>query len=374
MVKSEVYSSEKMRFSESTSSMDNVCLTSGYFLTNNLSGYVNRLYKELTEINPYNAMIIRDYIGAEKVEINIKESTKVDKIKKLCLLSRFFRHNRCFWQMTKTDILSYLNSLRKPPSEDPTHRSVGTYNGRQMVFMKFFRWLYNSDEPEHKKRITPPCMAGVKSLPRREKSPYKPDDIWTADDHSTFLKYYHMARDRCWHTMVHDMSARPHEILNLKIKDILFKLTPDGVQYAEILIRGGKTKPRTLPLIDSIPYVKDWINNHPTGNNPESWLFVSLSYNTFGSKLSYDGLSGHYKYYYRSHYFPQLLHDDSVPDPDKIETEITYLHYRKNLLQSDYKIIKKGMLWTLYSSPLSSSTSENVCCAVCATPFSSPWI
>jgi integrase len=111
--------------------------------------------------------------------------------------------------------------------------------------------------------------------------------------------------------MANDMSARPHEILNLKIKDILFKNTENGTQHAEVLITGGKTKPRTLPLIDSIPYIKDWIGNHPTGNNPESWLFVSLSKNSFGSRLSYDGLSRHYKYYYRKRYFPKLLNDDS---------------------------------------------------------------
>jgi hypothetical protein len=47
--------------------------------------------------------------------------------------------------MTKQDILDYLNNLRKPISEDPTHRWVGSYNGRQMIFNKFFRWLYNPD-------------------------------------------------------------------------------------------------------------------------------------------------------------------------------------------------------------------------------------
>jgi integrase len=56
---------------------------------------------------------------------------------------------------------------------------------------------------------------------------------------------------------------RPHEILNLKMKDIIFKAAEDGIQYAEVLITGGKTKPRTLPLIDSIPYLKDWTLDHP---------------------------------------------------------------------------------------------------------------
>lgn len=201
-------------------------------LVNNQSNYIKKLYRQVLDANSCNAMIIHDYIIAEEAEINIQESTKGDKIKKLCLLSRFFGHMKSFSEMTKTDVLGYLNSLRKPLTVDPIHRSIGTYNGRQMVFMKFFRWLYNSDEPDHRKRITPPCMMGVKGLPRREKSPYKPEDIWTYDDHVLFLKYCHMARDRCWHSMVCDTSARPHEIINLRIGDINFKISHDGIQYA----------------------------------------------------------------------------------------------------------------------------------------------
>ena len=36
--------------------------------------------------------------------------------------------------------------------------------------------------------------------------------------------------------MANDTSARPHELLNLKIKDVKFKITPNGIQYAEILV------------------------------------------------------------------------------------------------------------------------------------------
>jgi hypothetical protein len=31
-----------------------------------------------------------------------------------------------------------------------------------MILNKFFRWLYNSNEPDSRKRITPPCMMGYK--------------------------------------------------------------------------------------------------------------------------------------------------------------------------------------------------------------------
>lgn len=43
--------------------------------------------------------------------------------------------------MTKQDILAYLNNLRKSAIEDPANRWIGTYNGRQMILLKFFKWL-----------------------------------------------------------------------------------------------------------------------------------------------------------------------------------------------------------------------------------------
>jgi integrase len=286
-------------------------------LVQHQSNYIKRLFREMLDANPSNALIISDYVIAEEAEINIQESTKCDKIKKLCLLSRFFHHKKCFSEMAKSDILSYLNSLRKPNDIDPTHRSIGTYNGRQMVYMKFFRFLYNPDEPDHRKRTTPPCMLGIKMLPRKEKSPYKPEDIWTAADHEIFLKYCPSARDRCWHMMVHDTSARPHEILNLRIGDIQWKNSSDGIQYAEITVH-GKTTTRTLPLISSIPYLKELlISHHPYAKNPDSKLFVSFGRANFGQPLTRDGMLKHYQSYYRDNYFPKLLIDPKIPIEDK---------------------------------------------------------
>ena len=162
----------------------------------------------------------------------------------------------------------------------------------------------------------PPCMVGVKGLPRKEKSPYKPEDIWTADDHQTFLKYCPTARDRCWHSMVHDTSARPHELLDLRIKDINFKISSDGIQYAVIHVY-GKTTSRTLPLITCIPYVKEWLGIHPLANTPDSKLFVSVGRNNFGQPLTRDGMLKYYQSYYRDIYFSNLIKNPLVPAKDK---------------------------------------------------------
>ena len=122
-----------------------------------------------------------------------------------------------------------------------------------MVFLKFFKWLYNQDEPDVTKRTTPSCMIGVKRITKREKTSYRPSDIWDERDVSVFLKYCPNKRDRCYYAMAFDMSARPHEILSLRIKDIKFCVTDNHKQYVEVKIPDGKTGPRVTVLIESIP-------------------------------------------------------------------------------------------------------------------------
>ena len=38
----------------------------------------------------------------------------------------------------------------------------------------------------------------------------------------------------------------------------------------------GKTGSRHIPLIDSIPYLKDWLDNHPQKGNPNAFLICGF--------------------------------------------------------------------------------------------------
>ncbi len=164
-------------------------------ITNSLSRqYFNTILKKLAIENNENATTICNYIITEQNEINIKDSTKEGKIKVLVWLSNFHK-NKKFEDMTKEDISEFLNSLRRSSDKDPTHKWIGSYNGRQTILLKFFKWLYNPNEPDNRKRVTPSCMQGIKRLTRKEKTAYEPGDIWEDIDHNTFLKYCPYKRD-----------------------------------------------------------------------------------------------------------------------------------------------------------------------------------
>lgn len=113
-------------------------------------------------------------------------------------------------------------------------------------------------------------MSGIKILPRKELSPYKPSDLWTQRENEVFLKYCPSKRDKAYHSMVIDTSCRPHELLGLKIKDIKFKLSSRGIQYAEVLV-SGKTKTRTGYDIGLSPRVSMGFKSLPRNLSKQNW-------------------------------------------------------------------------------------------------------
>jgi integrase len=98
--------------------------------------------------------------------------------------------------------------------------------------------------------------------------------MWSQDDDILFLKYSSSKRNRCYQAMSRDSSCRPHELLKLKIRDVVFRMAGDK-QYAEILVN-GKTGQHHIPFTNSIPYLKDWMVNHPQSGNPSAFLICGF--------------------------------------------------------------------------------------------------
>jgi integrase/recombinase XerD len=278
------------------------------------SGLQKYVYKQLTEqVSKENSITIADYILAQKTEVNLADTYRASIITTLITLSKFL-NNMPFKNMAREDILSYLDNLRKPEASDPLHRWIGSYNEKRQRLAKFFKWLYSPDT-EAGKRPKPAVLENIPTLRRKEQSIYKPTDIWNREEDLLFLRYCPNRRDRCYHAVSRDASGRPHEILGIKVRDIHFKATPDGKQYAEVIIN-GKTGTRAIPLIDSIPYLKDWLDNHPQPGNANALLIPSLNRATFGKKMGHNAIDAIY-HRYKTQSFPKLLEDPNVSPEDK---------------------------------------------------------
>jgi hypothetical protein len=174
--------------------------------------------------------------------------------------------------------------------------------------------LYYPDIPLQA-RHKPPVVENIGRLKRREVSIYKPTDLWSEEEDSLFLKYCPSKRIKCYHTISRDTSCRPHELLKLKIRDVVFKLAPDKRQYAEVLVN-GKTGSRSIPLINSIPYVKDYLDHeHPQPGNPNAPFICGVG-KSLGRHVRVAQLNKLYQVY-KTEFFPKLLDSPNVEPEDK---------------------------------------------------------
>ncbi|MGB6533819.1 MAG: site-specific integrase [Candidatus Nitrosopolaris sp.] len=112
--------------------------------------------------------------------------------------------------------------------------------------------------------------------------------------------------------------------------------------YSEFTAR-GKTGKRGLVLINSIPWIRQWISAHPVGA-PDAILFCSEKKNQMGTR----SLGSIFKAY-RREFFPTLLNTD-IPDEDKqkirnlLKKPWNPYVFRHTGLTHKHKILKEAQL------------------------------
>jgi integrase/recombinase XerD len=306
--------------------------------------------KALGNILKENALAIADFILNINIEINLSDNYKRNYIRVLAQLSKFYHNKKSFKEMLREDILLFLDSFRKDENSDPLHKWIGTYNQYTVLLIKFFKWLYYSDiEPN--KRPKPQVVENIFQLRRKEQSIYKPTDLWIVEDDLLFLKYCPSKRDKCYHMISRDTGCRPHEILKLRLRDITFKTTAgegEGYQYAEILIN-GKTGSRTIPLIDSIPFVKDWIDEHPQQGNLNAPLICGYA-RSIGRRIKPNSLAKIYDNYKKGLFTKLAV---TAEERERTEDNIT-----KEDKQKIKELLKKP--WNPYIRRHSALTEKSV--------------
>ena len=138
--------------------------------------------------------------------------------------------NKDLKNITKDDVMRFLDTRKKSVEEDPDKKWVRTWNDYLNRLIGFYRWFANHDSDKDRADWeTPEPFNAIKKKKNKRESSYTPNDVWDVDELLLAVKYCDNIRDKAIFTIGWDMVSRNHELTKLKIKDIVIK-----EKYAEI--------------------------------------------------------------------------------------------------------------------------------------------
>lgn len=183
---------------------------------------------------------------------------------------------------TKADIQELVNKI------DNSNYKEWTKHDYRVVIKKFFTWLYNQDIDIDEWET--PCLVKWIKIKRPKCAKKLPSELITPQDIQLLVENSRGLREKALILTLYESGARIGELLNLKIKDVVFD------DYGCKLNLFGKTGYRQVRLVGSEPAVAQWINlEHPCKKDKNSFLFCNTGPKREGKKLSYQALAKYMK-------------------------------------------------------------------------------
>ena len=180
----------------------------------------------------------------------------------------------------KVTIVAFLDTRIKNKEEDPEQRWTTTWNDYLWRLKMFYRWLSNvkikGDTHQNYSTISnwiTPDFVNINKKKTKRLSPYNELEIWDKEELLSIVKYEPYKRNKAILTLLWDFNARPHEITLMRIKNVRVreKCGEGEVPY------DAKTGSGPILLTFSFPYVRDWLNEHPFKNEPNTRLVCNLT-------------------------------------------------------------------------------------------------
>lgn len=95
--------------------------------------------------------------------------------------------------------------------------------------------------------------------------------LWWEEHIQPMIEHAHHLRDKAAITVAWDSGARSEEFCNLRVGDV-----SDHKHGMKISV-DGKRGERSVLLIPSVPYLRQWLNVHPSGDDPTAPLWCKLN-------------------------------------------------------------------------------------------------
>ena len=171
-----------------------------------------------------------------------------------------------FQEATKEDLESLLQKIEE------IKYSAWTKQNYRVILKRFYKWLRNTEQ-------YPPEVSWIKTTIKRNEEKI-PEQLLTAEEVKQLVYHANNLRDKALIMLLYDSGGRISEVGTLKTSSITFQ-----ENYALVTLQ-GKTGMRRIPITISVPYLQNWITNHPQKEEDTS-LWVSLGTKHHLQPLSY---------------------------------------------------------------------------------------
>ena len=185
-------------------------------------------------------------------------------------LFRFAQMQPKLDRATKEDLVKSVVKIEKKDW------SIHTKHTFKVMMRKFYKFADGIEEkgvyPERVRWIKPNASSARHKLP---------EELMNEEEVEKMIKFSKKARNRAFIAMLFESGCRIGEVGSIRIRDITFD------EYGALINVSGKTGSRRIRLINSIPYLQEWLNQHPTNDDSGSYVWINerthqtLSYGRF---------------------------------------------------------------------------------------------
>lgn len=213
--------------------------------------------------------------GNKKIILKFKDYCISEGIG-LAKIERYLCDMQKYARMLKEDLnTATKEDLRRIIAElEQTDLSAETKKGFKIMLRKLYRFLEGIEE----KGVYPERVKWISiGIPNNHKK--LPEELLTEDEMRRMIQQCDNTRDKALVAVLAESGCRIGEIGVLQIRNVSFE------EFGARLTVRGKTGMRKILVINSVPYLQQWINQHSCNDDPESFLWIGsdnhfLCYNT----------------------------------------------------------------------------------------------
>jgi len=184
-----------------------------------------------------------------------------------------------FDQATKEDIENVVTQINQQVSQKGKPLTDPTKQNLKGAIKKLVWWMKGA-AVQNGKRVYPPEVSWI-SLRIKTNNNKLPEDILTEAEVNMLVEAAKDSRERSFIAVLYESGCRTGEILNLKVKNVEFD------EYGALLTVTGKTGPRRIRIVSSVPFLKEWLRDHPKGSNRESFVFLNRDMTPMNWKVAW---------------------------------------------------------------------------------------